>query len=45
MSLVKILLNPSNEVVFEGPLYRLVEKVGGKQFIDVGMGEVKRKRL
>ena len=40
MLLVKILLNLSNKVAFEGPLYRLVEKVGGEQFIDISMGEV-----
>ena len=45
MSFVKILLNPSNKVVFEGPLYRLMEKVRGEQFVDIGMGEVECKRL
>lgn len=43
--LLKILLHPSNEVVLKGPLYYLMEEVGGKQLVDIGMGEVECKRL
>ena len=45
MLFLDILLNPSNQVVFEGPFYCLMEKVRGKQLVDISMGEIKCKGL
>ena len=45
VSLLKELLNPFDEVVFESALYCLVKEVRGNQFMNVGAGKIRCKRL
>ena len=42
---LEVLEQPGDKVVFECAFDALVEEVGGKEFVDVGVGEVIGKRL
>lgn len=45
MDLINVLLHPRDDVVFEGALDELVQKVGSEELMDVGTGEVRSKGL
>lgn len=45
MDVVDVLLNPGDDVIFEGALDKLVKKVWSKKLVDVGTREVRSKRL
>ena len=45
VSFMQVLDYPLYEVVFEGPLYELVQEVRGKEFMDVGSRKGVRKWL
>lgn len=45
MRLVKISLDPSDNVVLKGAFDELVKEVGREKFVDVGTGEIIREWL